>query len=238
MRRPGACPARETVRRAARRVMAEPVRTRWFRRSSARTGRPLPGWRSSGRELKSPQPDHDEVQVSAPRGSTWSAAGEVIVSDSGERLVAYTSAVAEPLEEIARALEQLMPGVERIRQSLAEIAAGVHEITGASGSSTPSPPRWPRSSASGGSTSCASASATPSTTRWTTSLGRPADRAPPPAAADAPRAGRRRGNGPGRWDGPPRREPEMGAATSGQRPRGRPSSDTPGKAPAGPGDRR
>ena len=56
------------------------------------------------------------------------------MSDSGERLVAYTSAIAEQLEEIARALEQLMPGVERIRQSLAEIAPGVQEITGAPGS--------------------------------------------------------------------------------------------------------
>jgi hypothetical protein len=56
------------------------------------------------------------------------------VSENGERLMAYTTAIADQLEEIATALERLLPGVERIRQSLAEIAPGVQELTGAAGS--------------------------------------------------------------------------------------------------------
>ena len=53
-----------------------------------------------------------------------------------------------------------VPGRDRARR------AGDHRRHRAR--STPSTRRWPRGSASGGSTSCASGSGTPSTTRWTT----------------------------------------------------------------------
>lgn len=79
--------------------------------------------------------EHDQLlHYRRPAGTTGPAAGKGHVSEDGERLVAYTSAIAEQLEEIATALERLLPGVERIRQSLAEIAPGVQELTGAAGS--------------------------------------------------------------------------------------------------------